>query len=53
MSLEREEMELPRVVMSVMPGEREGREGFLGGGFLGEGFRRIRDKLEIWRVNAF
>ena len=37
MSLEREEMERPREVMSVMPGEREGREGFLGGGILGRG----------------
>ena len=31
MSLEREEMEVPREVMSVMPGEREGREGFFRG----------------------
>ena len=34
MSLEREEMERPRAVMSLTPGERDGREGFSGGGVL-------------------
>ena len=38
MRLAREEME-ERESIEERPGEREGKKGFLGGGFLGEGFR--------------
>ena len=34
----RDEMEVERESIEERPGEREGKEGFLGGGFLGEGF---------------